>query len=140
MPANRNADDSASLNRTGLVFITASRNPALSASRSSKIPITKRIKARICFHMVIAYYRLVFMRLISSVYCRWLCVVPWFEFFSVQPLCSLCLCGYQECGIQQPQRHREHGCCTEKSSGSAQLASFAPAAVRCAVVGQFDVR
>src|SRR5687768_8223909 len=34
--------------------------------------------------------------------------------FSVQPLCSLCLCGYRECAIQQPQRHREHRGCTEK--------------------------
>src|SRR6185503_9035234 len=34
--------------------------------------------------------------------------------FSVQPLCSLCLCGYKECAIQQPQRHTEHRGCTEK--------------------------
>src|SRR5215475_7623821 len=32
---------------------------------------------------------------------------------SVQPLCSLCLCGGSQ---QQPQRHREHRGCTEKKS------------------------
>ena len=56
IPANKNADDSASLNRTGLVFITASRRPALRAKTISKIPITERVKARIYFHMAIAYY------------------------------------------------------------------------------------
>src|ERR1043165_8443942 len=35
--------------------------------------------------------------------------------FSVQPLCSLCLCGVFWLGIHQPQRHREHRGCTEKS-------------------------
>jgi hypothetical protein len=35
---------------------------------------------------------------------------------SVQPLCSLCLCGVFLLGIYQPQRHREHGGCTEKSA------------------------
>src|SRR4029078_12303614 len=34
--------------------------------------------------------------------------------FSVQPLCSLCLCGVFWLGIHQPQRHREHRGCTEK--------------------------
>src|SRR6185295_20177960 len=34
-------------------------------------------------------------------------------FFSVQPLCSLCLCGVL--WPHQPQRHREHRGCTEKS-------------------------
>src|SRR6185369_2680181 len=34
--------------------------------------------------------------------------------FSVQPLCSLCLCGVFLLGIHQPQRHREHRGCTEK--------------------------
>src|ERR1044072_426948 len=33
--------------------------------------------------------------------------------FSVQPLCSLCLCGVLLLGIHQPQRHREHRGCTE---------------------------
>src|SRR6185436_6446296 len=32
--------------------------------------------------------------------------------FSVQPLCSLCLCGV--CDRYKPQRHREHRGCTEK--------------------------
>jgi len=36
--------------------------------------------------------------------------------FSVQPLCSLCLCGVVLLGIHQPQRHREHRGCTEKSA------------------------
>jgi len=35
--------------------------------------------------------------------------------FSVQPLCSLCLGGVFLLGIRQPQRHREHRGCTEKS-------------------------
>jgi hypothetical protein len=35
--------------------------------------------------------------------------------FSVQPLCSLCLCGVFLLGIHLPQRHREHRGCTEKS-------------------------
>jgi hypothetical protein len=56
IPANKNADDSDSLNRTGLVFITASRRPALSARTISKIPIAKKAKARIYFHIAIAYY------------------------------------------------------------------------------------
>src|SRR6185369_5668345 len=34
--------------------------------------------------------------------------------FSVQPLCSLCLCGVFLLGIHQPPRHREHRDCTEK--------------------------
>src|SRR6185369_6244167 len=34
--------------------------------------------------------------------------------FSVQPLCSLCLCGVFLLGIHQPPRHREHRGCTEK--------------------------
>jgi len=34
--------------------------------------------------------------------------------FSVQPLCSLCLCGVFLLEIPQPQRHREHRGCTEK--------------------------
>ena len=34
--------------------------------------------------------------------------------FSVQPQCSLCLCGVFLLGIHQPQRHREHRGCTEK--------------------------
>ena|ERR1043165_8258452 len=40
---------------------------------------------------------------------------PASEDFSVQPLCSLCLCGVFLLGIHQPQRHREHRGCTEKS-------------------------
>src|ERR1043165_2330953 len=36
--------------------------------------------------------------------------------FSVQPLCSLCLCGVFLLRIHQPQRHREHRGCTEKSA------------------------
>src|SRR6185295_8593618 len=36
--------------------------------------------------------------------------------FSVQPLCPLCLCGVFLLGNHQPQRHREHKGCTEKSS------------------------
>src|SRR5689334_22346739 len=35
--------------------------------------------------------------------------------FSVQPLCSLCLCGFCSFRVEQPQRHREHRGCTEKS-------------------------
>ena len=34
--------------------------------------------------------------------------------FSVQPLCSLRLCGYLESTIQQPQRHRGRRGFTEK--------------------------
>ena len=37
--------------------------------------------------------------------------------FSVQPLCSLCLCGVFLLGIHQPQRHREHGGCTKQTHG-----------------------
>ena len=37
------------------------------------------------------------------------------SFFSVQPLCSLCLRGEHLSKITQPQRHREHRGCTEKS-------------------------
>src|ERR1043165_5642714 len=36
--------------------------------------------------------------------------------FSVQPLCSLCLCGVFLLGIHQPQRHRVHRGRTEKSA------------------------
>src|SRR6185436_17231871 len=36
--------------------------------------------------------------------------------FSVQPLCPLCLCGVVLLGIHQPQRHRGHRGCTEKSA------------------------
>ena len=36
--------------------------------------------------------------------------------FSVQPLCSLCLCGVALLGIHQPQRHKGHRDCTEKSA------------------------
>src|SRR6185503_7821302 len=43
---------------------------------------------------------------------------------SVQPLCSLCLCGYKECAIQQPQRHREHRGCTEKKCQIRSLPFF----------------
>src|SRR5215207_8398284 len=35
--------------------------------------------------------------------------------FSVQPLCSLCLCGSDWLG-KSPRRHREHRGCTEKNS------------------------
>src|ERR1043165_2335957 len=35
---------------------------------------------------------------------------------SVQPLCSLCLCGVFLLGSHQPQRHREHKGCTEQSA------------------------
>ena len=34
--------------------------------------------------------------------------------FSVHPPCSLCLCGYRFFATLLPQRHREHGGCTEK--------------------------
>jgi hypothetical protein len=37
------------------------------------------------------------------------------NFFFVQPLCSLCLCGLLSRRKPQPQRHREHRGCTEKS-------------------------
>src|SRR6185503_3802450 len=36
--------------------------------------------------------------------------------FSVQPLWPLCLCGVVLLGIHQPQRHRGHRGCTEKSA------------------------
>ena len=35
--------------------------------------------------------------------------------FSMQPLCPLCLGGVALLGIHQPQRHRGHRGCTEKS-------------------------
>jgi hypothetical protein len=38
-----------------------------------------------------------------------------FESISVQPPCSLCLCGDSLVAIYLPQRHREHGGCTEKT-------------------------
>ena len=37
--------------------------------------------------------------------------------FSVQPLCSLCLCGGSFVQPDQPQRHREHRGCTENNQG-----------------------
>jgi len=43
-------------------------------------------------------------------------ISPLIEFFSVQPLCSQCLCGVVLLGIHQPQRHRGHRGCTEKSA------------------------
>jgi ATP-dependent DNA helicase RecQ len=43
-----------------------------------------------------------------------LAVVSYLSFFSVQPLCSLCLCGGFS-GQSEPQRHKEHRGCTEKS-------------------------
>jgi hypothetical protein len=58
IPANRNADDSACLKRTGLVCISASRRPSWSASTISTIPITRRKDAKIYFHMAIAYSEL----------------------------------------------------------------------------------
>src|SRR5262249_7992190 len=39
-------------------------------------------------------------------------------YFSVQSLCSLCLCGVFVLEIHQPRRHREHRGCTEKSPNS----------------------
>src|SRR5690242_11787298 len=39
-----------------------------------------------------------------------------FDFFSVQPLCSLCLRGKWCLSTYQPQRHREHRGRTEKST------------------------
>ena len=38
-----------------------------------------------------------------------------FGFFSVQPLCALCLCGCVFLSNNEPQRHRAHRGCTEKS-------------------------
>ena len=55
IPANKNAGDSASLRRTGLVFINASRRPALSARTISTIPMAKRVKATIYFHVDIVF-------------------------------------------------------------------------------------
>src|SRR5215204_3728201 len=51
-----------------------------------------------------------------------------FGFFSVQPLCALCLCGCFFLSKNEPQRHRAHRGCTEKSvyahfSGKASLES-----------------
>jgi len=39
-----------------VIALTASRRPALSARTISTIPITERVKARIYFHMAVAYY------------------------------------------------------------------------------------
>jgi hypothetical protein len=38
---------------------------------------------------------------------------PKLGIFSVHPLCSLCLCGDFPFEFFKPQRHREHGGCTE---------------------------
>ncbi len=50
--------------------------------------------------------------------------------FSVQPLCSLCLCGVCLLGIHQPQRHREHRSCTEKKAFVTFCASRVKVVVR----------
>ena len=44
--------------------------------------------------------------------------------FSVQPLCSLCLCGLLFREDPPPQRHREHRGCTEKNFLSIFLIIF----------------
>ena len=46
------------------------------------------------------------------------------NFFSVQPLRSLCLCGLLSHRKPQPQRHRERRGCTEKTNSSIFLILF----------------
>jgi len=56
--------------------------------------------------------------------------------FSVQPLCPLCLCGVVLLGIHQPQRHRGHRGCTEKSA----IETFCAKPSACAFCGLLLIR
>jgi hypothetical protein len=77
IPANKNADDSACLKRTGLVFINASRRRVLSARTISTMPIAKKVDARIYFHMAVLHHDELFVMFEPFKYL--VDVIHWFQ-------------------------------------------------------------